>query len=510
MKNKSFLFRRIFDRVVQKKKNQKQRNKRQFLALMLEMVAHSVFGGVATTILGSFLGFTAFGGMFLDIYSNLAPPTEASGEVTLLTVGPEALYMWNSENPEPETTPRDLLAKLIDILDEAGARTIVLDVLLDGHTDNDELLMHAAQKHGSVIGAEQSIVNQPRTGRLFAKGISPTLQNADHTAIYPAQANLFFTEPLLFTGDMIFRGVHLVQFYQRSTIYGTWPETIVGAKEEVISPALCLSGAWLHNARKADPDTPYSKLLHELKEGCSIVEGSVQCVSTEVSYLPTFQTELHQDFWLHHMGSERNDALPFLPASTLLMLAAENETFKQLGIPADQLPPTQFPESVSDLLKDKLVVVGRVDRMHTELSDRYPTTYSFPLFKHQDMAGVRIQAQLMDALLAGRKIQFLPLWIQLCLIGGAFWMTILLYRKVDILWQLPLWLLCFLTMLFLGYSLFVWGDGWVLELGPMTTVSMLTLIWLYTRYEWMDDTDSSNFDETKSPTLLESTTLEKS
>ncbi len=495
MKNKSFLFRSIFEKVVKGKQRHKQRSNDQFAALMMEMIAHSLFGGIATTIIGTILGFTAFGGLFLDVYANLAPPSESSEEVTVVTIGPESLYLWDANNPEPEVTPRGLLAELVNTLHDAGARTIVLDVLLDSSQQNDDALAEAAIKHGAVIGAEQSAVTQPRTGRLFAKGITPTLKGLDTPAIYPAQANLFFTEPMLFTGDLIFRGVHLAQLYQRSSIEGTWPDTIVGAREEVISPSLSLAGAWLHQARKESDNANYNTLLRELKDTCSVELGKLNCESHSVSGLPPFQSLLHQDFWLHHMGSEQNDALPFLPASTLLMLTAERQTFKRLGIPDDQLPPTAFPESVTSKLKDKLVVVGRVDRLGQPDADRYPTTYSFPLFKKHDMAGVRIQAQLMDALLSGRRVHFMPWWFNLLLIPVSILLTLSLYRKVPIVWQTGLWLIGLLLSIGIGYVLFVYMDGWVLELGPAITASLVTLMWLYTRYEWLETSNDDALEE---------------
>ncbi len=486
MKNKSFLFRSLFNRVLDKNTTRETRSNSQFVALMLEMVAHSIVGGVATTMLGSLLGFTLFGGLFLDIYSNLSPTSSSSGEVTMVTIGPEALYLWDSTNPNPDTTPREMLAELISILDQAGARTIVLDVLLDDVQEGDQLLAEVSRKHGAVIGAEKMMVNQPRTGRLFAKGLNPILHGGEQPAIYAGHANLFFTEPLLFTGDHVFRGVHHAQFYQRSSVHGQWPDTIVGAKEEVISPSLALAGAWLHRAQQK-PDAHFHDLLRELRESCGVTEGIFSCTKDSVSHLPSFQTTLHSDFWLHHMGSEHNDRIPFIPASTLLMLSAERAMFKKLGIPEDQLPPTTFPTEISTLLNDKLVIIGRVDRIGEEQADRYATTYSFPLFKKADMAGVRIQAQVMDALLSGRRLQFVPIWLQLilCLLSGFG--TYTLYRRTPILWQIPLVLTAYLSAVGVGLLLYTWCDGWVLELGPALSVSMLTLTWLYTRYEWVPE-----------------------
>ena len=88
--------------------------------------------------------------MFLDVYMNLSSPAAVSGEVTIVTIGPEALHLWNPEDAIPEVTPRAFLAELITTLDEAGARTIVLDIILDISDDNDEKLAQAARKHGAV------------------------------------------------------------------------------------------------------------------------------------------------------------------------------------------------------------------------------------------------------------------------------------------------------------------------------------------------------------------------
>jgi CHASE2 domain-containing sensor protein len=494
------LTRSIFPKTPQ---HREPRGGTRFAALVVEMVSHNIIRGVMTTLIGSILGFTIFGGMFLDIYNNLAPPIKDSGEVTLVTISHEALYLWDTEHPNPVTTPRDMLAQLVSLLDEAGAKTIVLDVLLDSPQDGDDALATAALTHGAVIGAEQTIINQPRTGRLFSKGITPTLRGQEAPIIFPAQANLFFTEPILFTGELIFRGVHLVQHYQRSSIVGQWPDTIIGAREEVFSPSLSLAAAWLHQARKNDPEAHFHQLLHEIKEQCTTVEGDILCSGQSVSHLPDFPSKLHQDFWLHHMGSEHNDYLPFVPASTLLMLAAEHETFKRLGIPEDQLPPTPFPEDVLAKLKDKLVIVGRVDIASTGHEDRYPTSYSFPLFKNKDMAGVRIQAQLIDAILSGRSLVILSGWWQWLLSIGFIWVTVVIHRRTHILWQLPVWLTFATFAIFVGYVMFVYGNGVVLELGLPFSVSILTLLWFYARYEWVDkieERDTFNDENQVEPT----------
>lgn len=458
-----------------------------FFAAVGPLIAHRFAWGVASTVLTSILGFTAFGGLFLDIYSNIAPASDVSGEVTMVTIGPETLYLWNSEEPDPDVTPRALLAELVGILEEVGAKTIVLDVLLTSSEQGDDLLAMAAQKHGAVIGAEQSVIDQPRNRRLFAAGITPELQGTKTPIIHSAHANLFFTEPILFTGDLIFRGVPLVQFYQRSSVHGVWPDTIVGAREEVISPSLSLAGAWLHKARMENPDITFAELLQELHEACVVEEGQLHCGKSKLSFLPDTHVLFHDNYWLHHLGSESNDKMAFVSASSLLLLAAERATFKKFlgaGLDEKDLPKTVFPEDIREKLQNKLVIIGRVDRLHEELADRYPTTYSFPLFSKKDMAGMRIQAQLMEALISGRHLRILPGWTEWVFGAIGIWLSLILFTRTNVVWHLPIWVLGVIVLSLGGVGVFVFFDGLVIELGVAMTCSIVTLVWAHLWYKW--------------------------
>jgi hypothetical protein len=197
------------------------------------------FGAVFTAVVGLLLGFTAFGGMFSDLYMSLSGPAEVSDEVTVLTIGPEALHMWNPEDANPEVTPRGMLAELVQALDEGGARTIVMDVMLDTPQKADGLLEEAARAHGAVIAAERAEVNQPQSSRKFAAGIVPSLSlptlDGRAAAIQSAHANLFLEEPVLLTGQQIVRGVPPVLFYQRASLTGPGPTTSLGS--QVLPPS---------------------------------------------------------------------------------------------------------------------------------------------------------------------------------------------------------------------------------------------------------------------------------
>lgn len=448
-------------------------SKEQFSSDVLSVTAHRFAHSFLLSIIGTILGFTAFGGMFLDVYQNLSPSEPVSGEVTLLTIGPEALHLWDSENPNPDVTPRAMLAELISILETAGARTIVLDVLLTSSQDGDDLLAQAIKNHGTVVTAEQFVVNQPRTSKQYIAGTTP--QIADVVGV--GHANLYFTEPILFTGEMIFRGVHLVHFGQRSSIKGTWPNTVLnGGVFETISPSLSLAGAWLHQARGHDPNITYAHLLTILKENCQIEQSILHCDQQNFPHLKGLRQDWSEAFWLHHFGSERNDQINYVPASRLLMLSAEKALMRSFNIPEEQLPPTAIPEDLKEKLQDKLVVIGRVDRMTAQDADRYPTTYSFPVFSKRDMAGVRIQAHLMEALISGRSLYFLPDWISILLALIVMYGTWNLFHKVSIVHHLWMWLLSSIVLVLFGLLVFRIFDGVVLDLSLPITMSILTLI----------------------------------
>ena len=138
-----------------------------------------------------------------------------------------------------------------------------------------------------------------------------------------------------------------------------------------------------------------------------------------------------------------------------------------------QSPPPFLSVSASDLLegkageelRGKAVLVGFAA---TEMSDRLPT----PVSDRLPMPGVEIHANLLDGLLAGRRLQPLGWSVQtLLLLGASLVLTYMVMR-----WPGVKGLLTLAALLLAGYGggylLFAYSQR-VVELGPLLCVGLL-------------------------------------
>jgi CHASE2 domain-containing sensor protein len=443
------------------------------------------------------VGFTAFGGRFSDLYMSLSEPTEASEEVVVVGIGPSALYSWNPDDPTPEVTPRAMLAELVMALDEAGARTIVLDVMLGEESEEDLVLAAAARAHGAVVGGERVDVFLPGQGMKIAVGIQEALTLTDDHAmsgaglgVQPAHVTIHLEEPVIFSGDMVARGAPLVELYERVVEVplmplqpGASPRQGPGrvSARVVHRPSLSLAGAWLHRARKDNRAATLQDLETEVGAACVSSEtqsGWGACDGSQLSGLGDFGVSLWDIFELNYLRRESDGRLAPISANRLLKLtrsafsgASGSVEDQRVGL-AKEIAKQEWAER----LRDKLVFVGRVDGVGMASADRYPTPYSFPFFNQKDMAGVVIQSQLAEALLTGRRLQHLPRWVEglatLLAIGLCVWA----YRKLSA-WRLVVSsVLGGGAFVMFGVLLFRYTNGVVLDLGIPITAGLMTFI----------------------------------
>lgn len=432
------------------------------------------------------LGFTAFGGLFSDLYLLLSPPKSISNEVTIVSIDPKSLAMWDSEDSSPDVTPRDLLAQLITTVSHAGANVVVLDIMLDSSTQHDEALATAIREHGMVLSAEQIQVNEPHSMTYFSVGITPELQAQtvvdNHRTLNGVSANLYLEEPILYNGNLIARGAPLLMVHDRVQTSGEWPSNVMQHPniDNTLTPSIGLAAAWLHRNRLLDASVTYEMLLADLQAVCEVQRAGLVCGSKSLPGLPDFEYRLDRTFYLNFLGPETRDPLPVIQASTLLTLEAERAQWLSFGLAEKDLPEhirdSALPSEVLDQLKDKVVVIGRVDKFGEEGADRYPTPYSFPFFTRNDMAGVRIQAQLIENILTNRHFSRVHWIFELLFTVVCTWLTILMYTRTSKYLQAVLWLGSTAFLIALGTLLFIVTDGIVLELGLCITMSLLTLI----------------------------------
>jgi CHASE2 domain-containing sensor protein len=430
---------------------------------------------VVAGVLG-ILAFVVLGGRLADVYLWLRPTAPTSGQVTLLTVGEEALYLFDPSDPSPEVTPRALLAELVRFAHAGGASVVVLDFLLDRPCENDELLASAAREHGAVVGAERFVVSDPGTGREFAAG--PAVGFGD--AVATGFANLHEEQHALFSsGDLLVRRTPLVRRVAWARQGGAWPMGLVGGDQAdaQVRPSMPLLAAWLHTSGSSAVD-----LQRRLDAGCGGSPMSCDLDAAELG-LPELPGDLNDLLEINYRGAEGRDEIPTLRAAQVLRAAGESALMRSVGV---ELPLT-VPADMAEVLRGRVVVICRVDEVAAAAGDRFVTPYAFPLLLSADMTGGRIQAQVIDNLLAGHHIRHLGAWLPLLLTGlllAGIWLTRRRLRE-DV--HTALWCGVAAALVLAGVALFRATDGLVADLELPVAAVMVSLIALRLRGWALED-----------------------
>jgi len=415
------------------------------------------------------LAFVALGGQFGDIYVWLRGSAPTSGQVSVLTIGEEALYLYAPDDPLPEVTPRGLLAELVRFADVAGARVIVLDILLDQAQPGDVELAEAALAHGGVVGAVRFQLTDPAHGREFAAGLAPTYGDS----VSAGFANLREEENALFSGrGLLVRRAPLVRRVAGASLTGPWPTSLFSGEQNdpEIMPSLALMAAWLHVARGLGETASPASLGKTLGEACG--GRPLRCdLATADLGLPRIPGDLGRPLEINYRGPESADGLPTVRAAQALRVMGEAALLQSLGVES----PIAIPDELAGKLRDRVVVICRVDAGAAEAGDRFATPHS-PLLMRQDMSGGRIQAQVIDILLSGRHVRhtgpFLAWPLAALIVVGVWWTQ---RRLRDDAHSLA-WVAVAFALVGLGALVFRWSDGLVLDLGLPLTALLVTLI----------------------------------
>ena len=281
-------------------------------------------------------------------------------------------------------------------------------------------------------------------------------------------ANLHEEERSLFSGALLARKAPLVRRLARAQLAGPYPANLVGGEQTdgEVRPALALLAAWLQagSHRTAEIDG----LVGRLQEGC----GGTGCdLGADDLGLPALPTDLAEPLAINFRGRERSDPIPTVRAAEALRVMGQDALMRSLGVEA----PVEIPAALAEPLRDRVVVVCRVD---TAAADRFVTPYSFPMMLREDMAGGRIQAQLIDTLLSGRHLRPLGAWapwsLAVVLVVGIAWTRRRLRADVHSV----LWVGACVALVAAGAVLFAATDGVVLELGVPLAAALLALVGL--------------------------------
>ncbi len=428
-------------------------------------LSYEITQAVVVAAVLAILAFVLLGGRLADVYLWLRSSAPTSGQVTLLTVGEEALYLFDPSDPAPQVTPRALLAELVRFVDAAGASVVVLDFLLDRPSEDDDLLAAAARDHGAVVGAERFVVSEPGSGREFAAG--PAVGFGD--AVATGFANLHEEQHALFSsGDLLVRRTPLVRRVAWARQGGAWPMGLVGGDQvdAAVRPSMPLLAAWMHTSGGSAAD-----LQRLLDSGCGGSQLSCEIDTTELG-LPGLPGALHELLEINFRGPEGSDEIPTVRAAQVLRVAGESALMRSVGVEL----PLAVPADMAEALQGRVVVICRVDEVAAAAGDRFVTPYSFPLMLGADMTGGRIQAQVIDNLLAGHHLRHLGAWLPLGL-------TVLLLVGIGVTRRrlredvhTAVWCAAAAALVLAGVVLFMATDGLVADLELPVAAVVVALI----------------------------------
>lgn len=422
----------------------------EVLSHLARSMAYEVAVVAVTAVSVSVILFVISAGQFEDLYLKLRGSAPTSDQVALLTIGEEGLYLYNADDVEPEVTPRALLGELVRFCAAAGAEVVVLDVLLDRPEDGDEALVAAIEETGMpVVGAVRFMLTDPESGAEFAPGLSPSLEGA----VVAGFANLQEEEPYLFSETMLVRKAPLTRRVGTARLSGRWPLNIIGAEQsdDTVIPSITLAAAFLKTQ-----GTP--EQLHDLLQA----GGELGLKNLERPY---------DGVLINFRGPEGGDGIPTVRAASALRTMGMSALAGTMGQPM----PIEVPEELAQALRGRVVVIGRVDKVGREDADRFATPYSFPTFARPDMAGARIQAQVIDTLISGRHVRPVggtAAWWLALLLSGSVYFTRRLFRD-DV--HVVGWSLIGLGMVGTGVLVFRLTDGLSLQVGPPLGAALVML-----------------------------------
>ena len=452
-------------------------------AHLVRNMAYEIGVAIVSALSMLIVVFLAYGGSFRDVYTLTRAYAPTSSRVALVTVGDDALYLWDSENPHPERTSRAMLANVVRFLEAADADVVVLDYLLDGNTEEDVSLAEAARSHGRVVVAEAAHLSDPASGRRFSVAPAAAIDQTTTSGI----ANFQEERASLVSEERYVRSSPLLARVARVRTTGPFPSGIVGALQDdaAVLPSLALQAAWLAQHPGADPSSLQTML--QLSCGDTPLRCKLDWSDLGIPAAPTPPSSILE---INFRGPEQGDGLPTIPASRILRAMGETALLEALGQPGTIV----VPDDLRAAFEGKVVVVASSSTGAE--SDRFVTPFSFPVFVKPDMSGGRIHAQIIDTLLSGRHIRTIPTWLSW---GMSLLLAVAVVRSRamirDDLHTLG-WILVGGGLLASGITLFHLFDGLTLEAGAPLAGTLGTLFLVHLRGWAIEDSfDSTELDD---------------
>jgi adenylate cyclase len=314
----------------------------------------------------------------------------------------------DQEIPYKYPWPTNLHAKLIDHLNEAGAKAIGFDVLFDKRDNydlaNDTVFAEAVQEHGNVIlGANLQTTGQSRGGGTRS---SSTMLVRPNRVLQEASSNPPGIVRAYKDADGFIRKYILDIEYNEQQLYSMGLE-LLKLYSEIDSTEISETEKWLNLG-------PYK--------------------------IPRYNNNLMAINYFGNPGTFPTYSYETVIDDSEIVLASEDSSFQM-----NTFSDPDFGLKHTDTFRDKIVLIGAT---MPELHDLHST----PFAQQEGMPGVEMHANAIQTILSSKHIYHISPWLNLFILVGLIVVIVFLTRHFTGLWGFVFYLA--LSIGVIGLTLF--------------------------------------------------------
>ena len=396
---------------------------------------------------------------------------------------------------KPRLWPRDIHARLIDKLVQAGARVIIFDLIFDSPStqfEHDEQLVHAIKAAGNVVLTERLSYQDVELFVTSDNELSPRIFQEGSDQLLPliadaAKARAPFAVP---------KTERVNHYWTFKASAGDMPTVPVIALQMFAMP---IYGDFIRLLQDVDPIA-----LEQLPRHVDDIEDLVFKLRHIFAHQPQIVQKMQARLTI---DSNLNSATKKMILSLLNLYSSHEKNYLNfygpprsiITIPyhhALQPHLAQYPSTPIDF-KDKVVFVGFSGATQSEqdiVRDDYHTVFSNPdgLF----ISGVEIAATAFANLLENKPVRPLPLvgsTVFLFLFGLLIGIILLVLSSRK---AIALGVLVTVSYIFIAYSFFKEAVIWLPLIIPILQVALtLIVVWVLKILSFEDFLGSSGPDE---------------
>lgn len=327
-----------------------------------------------------------------QLFEIRGPITLEDSSVVIVAISQQA----DQEIPQKYPWPTSLHAKLVENLNEAGARAIGFDVIFDKRDNfdlaNDTLFADAVRNHHNVIlGA--SIQNEGQTrGDNSRSRITRFVR--PNSLLMEANTNPLGSVRTQNDADASIRKYILQTEY--------------------------------HDERYLSLGLELLKLYKEIPE--DRVDQNADTFRLGPFEIPKYSSNLMSINYFGGPGTFPRYSFETVIDDSTVVLASEDSSFQ-----TNTFSDPYFGLKESDVFKDKIVLVGAT---MPELNDLHST----PFAPQDAMPGVEMHANAIQTILSGKYVYHISPWLNMLFIVGLISIIVLITRKLSGFWGFGIYL----------------------------------------------------------------------